>query len=186
MISTEPITVKYDGVFTDKETNIMRKLVYQAKEKYRSLRNEQLDDLMQELAIHAYRAKQKFIPNKTDCSFLTFLYVVLERRLKEMIRFQMCHKRSAALHQTDISELEPFLQEPEQDNDYVIDQMRFAEMLPRRNKKIFKYMLADLTQEAIAKKMRKSASEMYYEIQDTRQLLVTLRKLGGGISVCLI
>jgi DNA-directed RNA polymerase specialized sigma24 family protein len=193
MISAEPITVKYDGVFTDKEIGIMKYFAVRAKEKYFSLRNEPLDDIMQQLALKAYKAKERFIARdkkntaiKNKMSYCTFLRLITRQNISSIVKGFLRHKRIVESYQADIEQLEPFLHAPEQDTGYMLDVRAVIEKLPEYLKETILLLLKGFNCQETGKFLGLHQCTVRRKVQEARKLYNNNMSGGGGISICLI
>lgn len=82
----------YSHLFNPWEIAIVKSLIQEYKRKWKYLRHEDIEDLLQDCFIHWYRARDKYDPAK-NISRKTFMRQVIRNKLKDIVENLYADKR---------------------------------------------------------------------------------------------
>ena len=153
---------KYGDLFSDKEINIFMKLIHRYRRAYAELKIDSFDDLIQDIAIECWQAKQKF--HSGTVSIHTYMFKVADNILKEMRIRRNCQKRYAHSHAVELDATIPM---PGLDIDSKIDMQQKVKSLNPLQREVVEYYLRDYDIIEIAKFLNRSQTvvrDRFYKV----------------------
>ena len=122
------INCKYDGLFENWEIKHARELVWEFQEKFRVLKSEGREDLLQECLTHWYFKKCQFDSSKF-IALKTYMSRVIENKLMDIIELKERQKRKIIYQSISLDELMSHINEEECSDHLIADDESFKAAL---------------------------------------------------------